>query len=396
MVCRYTIGGRATVFCDEAGFTGNNLLDGDQEVFAFAGVTLAADAAKQIVERTIADFGLQGDELKGSRMLKTENGRRAITAVIEECAPHAHIVCHLKKYALACKFFEYIFEPALADQNSIFYGSRFHTFISTLLFLHLRVRPASAEVIFEEFSRFMRDGDAVALQRLFPSPGLIVSTSNPLQAISVFAMLNRRAIVEELEAIRGDGSTPNWVLDLTMTSLFSVLSYVGERYEELEVYCDRSKPLETEAISLGAMVGRKDHFRVRMFDKERQYTFNLVRLPEMVDSGKYPGVQIADVMASAVARAFQNRWRNQLDSTERKWLKLAHESFLDDNIWPNLSDADLRRRQPFVNTLLLIELTERCLEKKDLFEGIPEFIAAAYEIYPEYSADIRSKRSLPK
>jgi hypothetical protein len=389
---RRSIGTRGTIFCDEAGFTGNNLLDREQEIFTFAGVALSHDAARHIVERTIADFGLQGKELKGSRMLKSEAGRRAITAVIEECAPHTRVVCHLKKYALACKFFEYIFEPALADQNSIFYGCRFNSFISTILFLHLRVRAIPAETIFEEFSKFMRTGDEHALQSLFPSGGPIVDpTADPIQAISVFAMMNRRHILEELEAIRGDGSTPNWILDLTTTSLFSTLCYWGERFEELEVYCDRSKPLEAEAEFLKCMIGRKDRTRIRMFGKERQMIFNLVRLPEMVDSSKCPGVQIADVIASALARAFQNRWRNQVDETEKRWVKLTRQSFLDENIWPDFDDVDLERRLPFVNSLLLTELTDRCIKKKDLFDGIPEFILAAHETYPKFLAEVHQR-----
>jgi hypothetical protein len=383
------LAGRAAIFCDEAGFTGNNLLDREQEVFTFAAVAIAADEAKEIVERTKVDFRLHGEELKGSRMLKTANGRRAITAVVERCAPHTSIVCHLKKYALACKFFEYIFEPALAAQSSIFYGCRFHTFISTLLFLHLRVRNASAEVIFEEFSKFMREGDQTALQKLFPSEGLIVDfTSKPLQAISVFAMLNSRAIIEELKGILGDGSTPNWILDLTTTSLFSTLCYWGERHEELEVYCDRSKPLETYPHLLNAMVGRHDQSRIQMFGKERAITFNLVRLPELVDSNRHPGVQIADIFASALGKAFQNGWRERSDDTEKAWVELAKQSILDDNIWPDLDDVDLRRRHPFVNCTLLAELTNRCLMKENLFDGIPEFIAAAHENYPKYLAEI--------
>ena len=129
-------GGRGTIFCDEAGFTGNNLLDKEQEVFAFAGISVSEDRAAETVERTLRDFKLQGTELKGSRFLKTENGRRAISALLKKYAPDARVVAHLKNYALAAKFFEYIFEPALSDQNSIFYNCGFHLYISNLLFEH--------------------------------------------------------------------------------------------------------------------------------------------------------------------------------------------------------------------------------------------------------------------
>jgi hypothetical protein len=124
-------------------------------------------------------------------------------------------------------------------------------------------------------------------------------------------MINRIVINEELQSLRGDGSTPHWVLDLTGTSLFSVLRYWGEVYDDLDVFCDKSKPLETEIDILKVMVGRRDHFRLKLFGKEQTYTFNLIDLPRLVDSSANPGVQIADLFASATARALQQRYRGK-------------------------------------------------------------------------------------
>jgi len=80
-------------------------------------------------------------------MLKTEQGRRAVTAVLVSCAEHTRLVSHLKKFALACKFFEYIFEPALAEQNSIFYNIGFHLYIGNLLFMIWRAQDTSPNPI---------------------------------------------------------------------------------------------------------------------------------------------------------------------------------------------------------------------------------------------------------
>lgn len=383
-------GGTGTIFCDEAGFTGNNLLDEAQEVFAFASVAIEEDRAKAIVERTIKDFKLQGSELKGSRLLKSENGRRAVTSIFKQCAADARVLVHLKKYAIASKFFEYIFEPALSEQNSIFYGCGFHLYISNLLFAMLRTREASAEMLFEEFSKFVREGSQTALEKIFPRQGLIVDTSaDPLACISVFAMMNRAAILDELSWIHGDPSVPNWILDITTTSLFSALSYWGEVYDDLVVFCDRSKPLETENAFWTPMIGRRDHVRVSMFGKERQYTFNLVRLPEFVDSKLHPGVQIADVFASAFASAFQLRYRGKLDRAHDDWVKAALGSMLDDNIWPDLDHMDLRRKSGFVNSLVLHELVERCVKRENFFRGMPEFIATAHRLFARYLREVR-------
>jgi len=387
------IGGTTSVFCDEAGFTGNNLLDSEQEVFALAGVAMETDKAREVVERTLRDFNLQGPELKCSRMLKTDQGRRAITSVLKGCAENTRLVAHLKKFALACKFFEYIFEPALAEQNSIFYGCGFHLFIGNFLWMMLRARRASAETIFEEFSKFARDGSVEALEKLFPGGGLVVNLeSDPLAAISLFAMINRGAIQGEIDSIHSDRSTPSWILDLTTTSLFSVLRYWGETYEELDLFCDRSKPIETEIDILKTMVGRRDHFRMNVFGKDTQFTFNLVREPSLVDSKDHAGVQIADVFASSLARAWQDTFRSKADSMEKDWLAITRECHLDDCIWPDLDLVDLYKRNGFVNTLVLLELAERSVKKENLFHGMPEFIAAAHANFPGYRRSLGGRK----
>jgi hypothetical protein len=379
------LGGTGVVFCDEAGFTGNNLLDREQEVFVFAGAAIGEDRAREIVERIVCDFRLNGAELKGSRLMKTNCDRRAVTALLKSCAEQVRLVSHLKKFALACKFFEQIFEPPLAEQNSIFYGCGFHSFISNLLFLEFRAKTAPAEAIFEDFYEFMTQGKMEALERIFPQPGLVVDcTSNPLAAISLFAMINRSTIQAELDIPRPDGSPHRWVLDLTTTSLFSVLRHWGEMYDEIDVFCDKSKPLEAEIDFLRVMVGRRDHLRMQMFGKDTQFTFNLVREPAFVDSAQYPGVQIADVFASSVARAWQQQYWGQASADEKEWLGITKECHLDDNVWPDLDAIDLRTRAGFVNASVLHELTERCVRKENLFRGMPEFIAAANATFPEF------------
>ncbi len=387
------IGGAASVFCDEAGFTGNNLLDSAQEVFVFAGVAMPGERAIEVVERTRRDFRLQGKELKGSRMLKTEAGRRAITAMLEGCAEQARLVSHLKKFALACKFFEYIFEPALAEQNSLFYSVGFHLFIGNLMFALLRTRDESAEVIFGEFSTFMREGKLEALEKIFPQPGNVEWTSNPLAAISLFAMTNRAALQSERERTHS-ATVLNWILDLTTTSLFSVLRYWGEVYDEIDVFCDKSKPLETEIDILKNMVGRRDHIRMQMFGKDTQFTFNLIREPSLVDSKDYAGVQIADVFSSAVASAWQKNYWQQADSTEKRWLDITLQCHLEDNVWPDLEKINLKTRSGFVNATILLELAQRSLKKENLFREMPEFIAICNLGFQDFLRTNRKQRRL--
>jgi hypothetical protein len=386
-------GGTGTIFCDEAGFTGNNLLDRNQEVFVYTGLAITPERAQSLVEQTLRDFPrLQGHELKGSRLLKTEVGREAVTTILNTCIPDTRIIYHWKKYALAGKIFEYIFEPALAEQNSIYYAAGFHQFISTLLFLFFSAKDKAAEDFFEDFATWAREGTMAALDRILPSESLVVEHhTNPLQAIATFALLHRDTIREELRPLHQNPTTPNWILDLTSTSIFSVLCAWGELYDQLDVYIDRSKPLETENEILLAMVNRKDKVRIRMFGKERPYSFNLTKIPSFVNSKDHSGIQLADVIASAIASALQNKLRNQADAQEQAWLATALPFTLDDCIFPDIKHADPREREAFVNSALLMELVDRSLKRENLFNGIPEFLYSLHQVYSVYRVSLPSQ-----
>ena len=126
------------IFCDESGFTGNQLLDKEQQVFSYASVAIDSAAAADLVDRVRQKYRLKAVELKGGDLLKQRNGRQAIAEILRALEGQFLVAVHLKPYALACKFFEYIFEPAFPECNSIFYGIDFHRFIATLLFVHFR------------------------------------------------------------------------------------------------------------------------------------------------------------------------------------------------------------------------------------------------------------------
>src|SRR5438552_18233761 len=98
------------VFCDEAGITGNNLLDAQQPHFVFASVNLDLEAAREIVAKILRDYRLQGAELKGSQLIRGSAGRKAILSLFELCMDRAHLVFYNKKFSLAGKFYQYTFD----------------------------------------------------------------------------------------------------------------------------------------------------------------------------------------------------------------------------------------------------------------------------------------------
>jgi hypothetical protein len=109
-----------SIYCDESGFTGTNLSDREQPYFVYVSVAISETAAAEIVAKVAQDFKLQLRELKGRVLVRSNRGQRALSSLLEQCLGRSQIVLVNKRYALACKLFEYIFDPPLAEKSSIF------------------------------------------------------------------------------------------------------------------------------------------------------------------------------------------------------------------------------------------------------------------------------------
>lgn len=368
-----------TVYFDESGFTGSNLMHPEQPVFVYASVAIEPDHASYLHSEVIRRFRIDENELKGKKLVKKVRGRKAISWLFKECKDISRVSISHKKYCLACKFFEYIFEPVLAPRSSIFYHSGFHEFIATFLYFIFTARRTYAEDIFREFEAFIRTKDLSHFEDLLSPAGSGIDPSDPLRMILTFAFCHRERIAQEIKGFADLDSVSKWALDLTTGALFGLLSFWGQRFKSLDVYCDRSKPLETDSKLFNVMIGRKDRVSQRIGNREFIMTFNLAGPIRLVDSSAFPGIQIADILASSIASAL----KNPEDEESRLWLSLAQETFDDTCVFPDPNKFDLNRRAPFVNCLILHELVDRTVERKDLFEGMDEFIEIAGKAYEQ-------------
>jgi hypothetical protein len=356
------------IYGDESGFTGNNLLHREQPFFVYGTVAIEPAGARELVDRIVRDFDIASLELKGHRLLKFARGRKAAAAIIEALTGRSKTAVFEKRYALAAKFFEYVFEPPLAAGNALFYKLKFHLFIANLLYLHFAQKARYAEEIFAEFEGFMRTLDESRL--VYSTSDLLFPRRPPvLELVAGFTVANIGSVREELDSLRGT-DTGKWVLDLTSTALYSLLGEWGEIHECLEVFCDESKPLATNAAITSAMVGRTDKAYHTLFGERRPVTFNLLREVEFVRSVDTPGIQLADVVASATRAVVSNPRDRELDAL-REGVAAALGNCV---VVPDLDIVDLESPLAKRHYLLLQELVRRSMSKEPLLERMSEFV----------------------
>ena len=359
----------AALYFDESGFTGNNLLHKQQKIFCYASLECSHKDAEFFTEHIIKKYKIQNGEIKGSKLLKGTRGKRAVDEIINNFKGRFKVSVSDKKYALAGKFFEYIFEPAISNANSIFYNINFHRFISNILHLEFSVRGAMAEEIFEDFENLMRTGDFEGLKFLF-SESQGNGISPVLGKICDFAILNKESIIEELNGYIGTGAG-KWVLDLTNTALFSLLAAWGKEYDQLTAYCDQSKPLSEDQTIFNAMINREDKKFTHIASIESPLTFNLTGPLNLVDSKVVHGVQLADAIAAAFAYACDAE--NQ-DEYAIKWRDLIEETTIFGSVFQDYDYLDLSKLEVQRNAILLEELVRRSKAGISLTEDIGHFI----------------------
>ena len=244
------------IYFDESGFTGNYLLDPQQKYFAYGSVATDDTEAQEFVSSLIRKYGIQNGELNGSRLVKFNKGRKAIDEIFAHFEGRIKISVSEKKFALACKFFEYIFEPCISDINSLFYGIEFHKFIANMLYVEFLARGAGAELIFEEFENLMRSGNTAGLDAIF-SASSHPENSPILVHIREFAQYRVEDIRAELLALN-DSGVYKWILDLTDSALFTLLANWGLEFHQMTAICDNSKPLQHNQALFDVMINREE------------------------------------------------------------------------------------------------------------------------------------------
>lgn len=232
------------IYFDESGYTGNNLLHPQQKFFSYASMATDEAEAMQYVEALIYKYGIQGGELKGSRLVRSNRGRKAIDEIIGHFGSRIKLSVSDKKFALACKLHEYIFEPCYSGINSIPCRTDFHRFMANILYVEFVARGAGAEDIFHEFEEVMRSKDLSRLDWIF-SNSEHADNSSIICLIREFAQARVDDIQAELVSLMDSGGG-KWILDLTNAALFTFLSCWGTEFDGLTAVCDYSRPLQDD------------------------------------------------------------------------------------------------------------------------------------------------------
>lgn len=350
------------IYCDEAGFTGNDLLNPTQPYFVFGSVDIENERAQELINEVKSRFRLQaGDELKGQKLMKHGKGRSAVKWLMRECQKNFHLVFSEKKFAIAGQFFEIIFEPLISTHNTDFYNIDFHRFITNIIYYSFKLRnPLALEAIDNIQSIFdKRDNPTTLISNHSLNPELILDT------IFYFCRLNEKEILAQMDGYN-DKSVPTykWYLDLSLTSLNSSLAFWAEKYPKLKVVCDDSKPL-SENEDIITLIGLASEGYLHINKKIPKFEVEEISFGK---SHEHPSIQLADIFASSTAYALNKRdvfWKDLMADFSG--------NFSDYNLSSDTQYIDFNNEQTYRNAVILLRLIEES-ERPQGFSMSPELL----------------------
>lgn len=295
-----------SVFGDEAGFTGDDLTDKPQPYFVYACVVVEPEEATRILLHLRDLLGTKAPEFKGSKLFAHSRALEAVQYLADSLAGRAGLVWHNKAYALACKFYEYALEPAISAGNNAFYESDFHRFIANALYVFVQTGDQDAETVFTNFLQLMRRKPGQDIEGIYArslpwsqDPDSIMTDIIRLATSAPVA----GAVQAELATISNPDGHIKGILDLSVTSVVSVLRSLSKAHGKLRVTLDDSKPLANAVRILNEL----GHRPLVMMPPEltEPLNYQLEGSIEFSDSKRSPGIQVADLIAGVFNAALK-------------------------------------------------------------------------------------------
>lgn len=323
-----------TVYFDESGNTGQDLLNPDDPMFVLASCCFDADQQKTLLQHFSHYIG---PELKASRLRKTAAGQRAILEFLEHSSVNsstaaAHVT-H-KPFMVVTKYCDIVLEPSARAAGLNFYERGLNIAVANLLTTSMPVflNPRSWKSFLAGFVRVVRERSQVAFRDFVRQAELIHSHlqhTNPEMANWFAPVLMLRP--EELLPLL-DGRE----LDPLVPAYYILVDHWGKTLgERFEIRPDQSKALAKERARLLDLADQEIAPVRQGFDR-RTMEFPLkVAAITPVDSATVRQVQLADVVAGVLTGALKSKDRAKDGTFEHRALRLCFDKCLVVGaVWP--------------------------------------------------------------
>lgn len=354
------------IACDESGHTGPNLLSVDQRMFVFGSCNVTDTEAWSLLNHVKKNHLVQMPELKANKLLKTDNGVSLIIEVFEKLEDKYTININDKLLALCAWVFEYVYEPVFqGEAYEYLVKKEFHKFVAMFVWNWVVSKDELAEPFITQFQDYMRNLQPWRAPLLFEQKLDSLNSDNPFELILKFSNGYKNVIVPDNDSIPSvSPDEGKWLLDLSVSCLWSHMSYWSSDEKPLDILCDSSKPIyafrnniPTDPDLLSSM--RKSHY----FD-ENVKGWQLAGPIRFGDSRNHPSIQLADIVAGT-ARCLLSGEMKPSPKLAPIFKSLEKHGLENHSILPNIELLNLDKKFGRVGYLILYHLAQKAVRKED-------------------------------
>lgn len=322
-----------TLYFDESGYTGYNLLDPIQPVFAVASSLIGDGEAETLMRRAFPAY--RGSEFKFANIWKSgARGGFADFVQLFRDRPESTFVYFIqKKFGVLTKIVDFLIEPVLTTQGYDFYDEGFcWKFTNYIHFGLSQYAPALYEVLLRDYQTFSRDPTEEKLAQLCWRLRVMANSAEPRTRHYLQLMATGAEAFHHFNNLE----TFRLTSELQTTSMIATIAYWRQRLgEDFAVVHDVSSTFmrnrEVWEHITNADVPEQDH---RLGDGSfAPFPLRVVSTTPM-DSKSSFAIQLCDLIAGLATKSIGVG----PDDPDR--------SFLDDLLFSGLGDLNSNGIRP--------------------------------------------------
>lgn len=321
-----------TIYFDEAGYTGSDLTNDDQPYFV-VGSTCFTD--EEITELE-ADLELQGKkELHFKELYKKPSGQNKILKVLSHPLiddKHLKFGAADKRYCIYAQIVDTIIETLAFNMGQNLYRNRGNLILANCLYVFAINHPDQPLIRkFEKaFVRMIRSQDDESIEKFY---ALVKELQESPKTRESFKEALNTVLATQAIAKESFADDP-FYLDNTLPIFTDLMNaWYKETGKVLNVKFDDSEPMKNRIDLISKLKDLKIETQT-VGPKGREHTYPLpVGEFELVDSNDYLGIQIADLIASAVNFVQLNK-NPKYDEFRNKLAALKILSTSSSNLFP--------------------------------------------------------------
>lgn len=330
----------ATIYCDEAGNTGENLLDLEQPTFVLASNNYSTTEATALLSHVISP---QGAEPKFSALKRTAAGRQRLANFLADPRLNETRVATYpihKKYLVYTKMVDLVVEPMMHEDEVDLYERGGNIAYSNVLFMTTSITCGEelTDRMLDAFVKMIRYRTPEHIEKYFEIGEALLNNCNLEKAHDMLFPFFARVLKD-----RWFPSVP-MLLEPAIPALFQHVIEWGRRMPgRFNVLHDKSKPVLATQEDFEHMLAGDGERSSKIGYDRRKYEFPLRATSlEQADSVEHPQIQVADICAGATAHLMRQRLLNQPDELSEMIDKLGCIKWAIGCIWPS---ADVTPQQ---------------------------------------------------